>query len=815
MRKRPRRKCLGPSIVPRLDWSLLPISSTGVVLRRLAILVVGGVLLLLLLGSGGTVQADVQERQPSAALNGFVTDAGDGRVLSGANVVLQNLADSTVTYGEATDPDGLYLIDHIRPGRYVVEISFVGYAPSLDTLQLAAGEQMTHNVALSRREATLEEVVVEEARAGPTDKVGAGERIDPEEIERLPTPDIQADLSSYLTLLPGTVTMADRGGQLFIRGGEPSHNMILLDGMVLYQPFHMLEFYSAFPAEIIDHTDFYAGGYGAKYGRRLSSVLDISSRTGNKHRFNGSVGLSPFLGQVYLEGPLGTDNISGLIAGRQSVLQRGAGPLIGEDLPFVFGDAFGKIHADVTKNSRFSVTAIRTYDRGTLRPDPDVSALPTETIEAEPFGEVRWQNWGVGTRYLTVPPDLPVIADVQVSISGLQTELGPSGSPIRESGVQTTRIAFEARFPGDTTTIRTGFQGSFSRFSHHLGGLYQDTFTDELTTLDHIVAYLEPDIRWGSHFRVRPGIRLQFLKSRFHPFLAPRLRMSWEQGLHRISAAGGLYYQEAVGLTDRRDAASVFTAWTNIPKHSGLPVEDVRRGRTPRAVHGLLGYGVELMSSLNVTLEGYYKHLSDLFIAEWTAFPRFTTGLQPAQGRSYGLEVRLDGERDFLYGSLGYGYSNTRYNAQQREIELWYGTESLRFRPPHDRRHQVSALVGVNFDHFNASVRWQFSSGRPYSRIVGFDGFAPITRVEDAKDISGTRRVIYEAPFKGLLPPYHRLDVSVEGTFPLTNNATLAVQGTVVNAYNRRNIFYLDTFTLKRVDQLPFAPSLGIALRYE
>jgi hypothetical protein len=252
-----------------------------------------------------------------------------------------------------------------------------------------------------------------------------------------------------------------------------------------------------------------------------------------------------------------------------------------------------------------------------------------------------------------------------------------------------------------------------------------------------------------------------------------------------------------------------------VPKHSGLPRDDVRRGRTPRGRDGVLGYRVRLTPGLTMSLEGYYRDLSDLFIAEWTAFPRFTTRLQPADGRSYGAELRLEGTWGPLYGYVGYGYSNTLYDARQSDLELWYGTEELRFRPPHDRRHQLSVVLNAEAGAFEASLRWQFASGRPYSRIAGFDGFAPMTEVADAKDIPGTRRVIYESPFDAVLPPYHRLDVSVERRFALGNDVELAVQATAVNAYDRRNIFYLDTFTLDRVDQLPFTPSVGVALRYK
>jgi len=734
-----------------------------------------------------------------------VTDAANGHPLSGTNVVIQHLDDSSFQRGAATDRDGLYLIPRLPPGRYALRASFIGYAPFADTLSLRAGETRSVHIRLSPQEAALEEVVVESERQGVADLTAGQQTIQPAEIERIPTPDVGGDLATYLSTLPSVVTTADRGGQLFIRGGEPSQNLVLLDGMTLYQPFHLLGFYSAFPSEIINHTDLYAGGFGAQYGGRLSSVIDVSARAGNKKNVAGGATLSPFMSSVHLEGPIVPGRASFLASGRQSMLEQGIDRVLDQSLPFVFGDAFAKIHAIPTSNSRVAVSALRTYDRGTLAPT---------NSDAASTQQVRWRNWATGGRYLALPRLLPVVADVRLAFSGLHTEIGPPGAPERISRVQTTRIALDATFPGYRTTMKAGLLGNFARFSNDLGGLYQNVDTDEDKTLDHFALYFEPEFNITSRLRARAGLRLQFLQSRFEPFPTPRLRIVWEGEAYQVSAAAGLYYQEMLGITDRRDAANVFTVWTHIPKQLEERPDDVRLGRTPRALHGILGYEARLSSSVKISVEGYYKDLADLFVAEWTAFPRLTTRLQPAEGRSFGGEVRLEARHGPFYGYVGYGYSNTVYDSQQAALDLWYGTETLRFRPPHDRRHQLSALGSVEFAGFGLSVRWQFGSGQPYSRVVGFDGFALIDEVEGVVDVPGSRRVIYTRPFDGILPPYHRLDASIERSFALGANVELAAQASVVNAYNRPNIFYLDTFTLQRVDQLPITPSLGLALRY-
>ena len=209
----------------------------------------------------------------------------------------------------------------------------------------------------------------------------------------------------------------------------------------------------------------------------------------------------------------------------------------------------------------------------------------------------------------------------------------------------------------------------------------------------------------------------------------------------------------------------------------------------------------------------YGKSLRNLYISEWTAYPRFTTNLQPATGRSLGLDLRAEIRRPRFYGYVTYGLSNTRYYAEQAQLRLWYGEEALRFRPPHDRRHQVNALVSSTIRDFDVSVRWEFGSGLPFSRVVGFDGFTLVNDVINPFEAEVSRRVIYERPFSGELPAYHRMDLSVGRTFE-TDPAAVTFQASIINLYDRANLFYLDVFTLRRSDQLPFVPSLGVKVAF-
>lgn len=742
----------------------------------------------------------VPAQAQNAVLSGKVTDDTDGSPLELVNVALTD-SDGNVR-GTVTNQDGLFLIARISPGRFELHISRVGYGSFADTLELSSDERRTINVTMQPSDTELDELVVESERTGGAANLRAGRQtVRPAEIELVPAPDLTGDLVHYLTMLPGVVSTGDRGGQLFIRGGEPSQNLILLDGIPLFQPFHLVGFYSAFPADIIDHTDVYAGGFGGKYGDRLSSVIDVASRIGNNRQFAGAAAVSPFVNSARLEGPIATDRLSFLLSARRSMIERTAPYLIDRSIPFVFDDVFAKVHAEPGRRSRLSATALHTYDRGTVG----------ETVTGVASEEVRWKNQAIGLRYLTFPRLYPVISDLHVSVSRLDSELGPPDAPTRRSQVRNIRVWLNGTFPGEHVSVDAGWTFDQLRFRSDLGGLYQNVEL-RASRLNHLAFYVEPEFRWGG-LTVRPSTRLQFYFARDRPIFEPRLRAVWGLGAHQLSAAAGMYLQEFIGLSDRRDAASIFTVWTNTPKATDRHVDDALSGRLPRAFHAIAGYQLRPTPGLELSVEGFYKHLTDLFVAEWTAFPRFTTRLQRAHGRSRGLDVRVELRRSPLYLFLSYGLSSTRYEAEQAALELWYGVEHLRFRPPHDRRHQLNALAAARIWGFDVSMRWAFGSGLPFSQPIGFDGFALIDAVERASEIIGSRRVIYERPFNGTLPTYHRLDVAVQRSFAV-GAASIAVQLSAINLYDRRNLFYLDTFTLQRVDQLPFVPSLGVEVAF-
>ena len=163
-------------------------------------------------------------------------------------------------------------------------------------------------------------------------------------------------------------------------------------------------------------------------------------------------------------------------------------------------------------------------------------------------------------------------------------------------------------------------------------------------------------------------------------------------------------------------------------------------------------------------------------------------------------------------GSSIMGFSSTRYEIDPESPAV---VNPGRFRPPHDRRHQVNVLASTVLFGFDLSARWQFGSGLPYTPVEGFDGFILMDSAVDVRDIRGFPRVIYESiPYQAQLPAYHRLDITVERTFPLVRGTEMTVQVGLLNAYDRANLFSLDLLTAQRSNQLPVTPIVGLKVGF-
>ena len=719
-------------------------------------------------------------------LHGQITDTANGQPLQGAHVVLENLLRNV--QGTISNETGHYELTPIPPGLYLFQVTYIGYTTHLDTLRLGDPLDLTIDVAMTRSSDALDEVVVtgEKESGAATLKAGL-QRIRPRDMRRIPTPGPSGDLAGYLQTLPSVVSTGDRGGQLFIRGGTPSQNLILVDGMLIYQPFHILGFFSAFPEDLVSNVDLYAGGFGARYTGRVSSVIDVTMRGGNTQRVEGSASIGPFLTGVRVEGPVKKGSTSLLGAMRTSLIERTAPSLLGQDLPLTFSDWFVKLQRE-KDNGRCSAAVMHTYDRGRIDVDRD-----------EIF---RWSNTVVGGQCTGFTPGSGTLANANAALSYVGNAIGAADRPERTAHAWRINLDVNFTYPLNATNISWGTFLRADNLSYDLREQFQN-INEEDGVLLEMGGYVGTELALDDHLDLIPSLALTVPFD--HPIgLEPRLRLRWlpwGNPKQELNAAAGVYRQTSIGISDERDAGSVFTAWVSSPFGT----------KPTRALHALLGWNQQV-GPFDVAAEGYYKRLNNLPVPLWSTIARFTTSLAPADGTVWGLDTRLEYQWKTLYAYVGYGYTWTQYTAAQDNFGVWFGDPVQDYHPPHDRRHHVNTVVSWTWRRFAASLRWQFGSGLPYTLPFGFDRLVPLPGLEESPQESyGNPRILFDRPYEGRLSTYHRLDAAMEYALALSV-AALTFRAGVLNLYGRSNLFYYDVFNIRRVDQLPLTPYLSLRL---
>jgi hypothetical protein len=212
-----------------------------------------------------------------------------------------------------------------------------------------------------------------------------------------------------------------------------------------------------------------------------------------------------------------------------------------------------------------------------------------------------------------------------------------------------------------------------------------------------------------------------------------------------------------------------------------------------------VGWESSLFTWLNVGAEAYTKSISNLSVFTGTA------GLQRADGDVKGVDFQAEITQPFFYGFVGYGLSSVEYDVDAKGTVF----EDLSFRPPHDRRHHLNLIGRLVRGPYSLGVRWEYGSGFPFTRIEGFFNGISLPGADDSfHDAAGEVQILFDEPFRGELPPYHRLDISLDRRIE-TPRFVGTVQIGLLNAYDRANIFYYDLFASRRVDQLPLIPMFG------
>ncbi|MCT4582724.1 MAG: TonB-dependent receptor [Flavobacteriales bacterium] len=757
--------------------------------------------------------------QETGTIRGFVYDKANGEPVMFTNVKIKGTG-----IGSPTDVNGFYQISNAPVGAVVLEITNVQYSTKEIPLTVTKGKIISKNIYLEENDKLLDEVEVSaEGQESKKQVKMSMIKATKKEIQAVPSIGGEADIATYFQTVPGVVSTGDQGGQMYVRGGSPVQNKVLLDGMVIYNPFHSIGFFSVFDTEIIRNADIYTGGFSAQYGGRISSVMDITTKDGNKSKFSGRAAVNPFGSKLTLEGPIkklkedGGGTISYVLSGKTSYLEQTSKLFYSyvdtAGLPFNYTDLYGKVSINGANGSKANIFGYNFSDN----------------VKWKELLDLKWDSYGAGANFVMVPAATPVLIEGRFNISDYKISLSERDpytnlvdtSKGRHSGVNNFTLGFDFKYFKKDDEIKygieiNGFRTDFN-FKNSVGRTIEQV--DNTTELS---GYLDYKIV-RNRFVLNPGFRLQYYASLGNVSPEPRLGLKFNANEKlRLKFASGIYSQNLISATSDRDVVNLFYGFLSGPDN--LQEELIQEDGTEReithklqkATHAILGAEYDVAKHWSINVEGYYKWFTQLSNMNRNKIYEDGVNDYPdvlkkdfiiETGDAYGVDFVLKYSDDRLYLWSVYSLG---------KVTRWDGTQT--YSPVFDRRHNINFvgtyLLGKD-KKWELNARWNFGSGLPFTQIQGFTQFVDFNGGGINTDYTTTNAnnvdIVYGNINEGRLSAYHRLDFAVKRKLELKNKSLIELTASVTNAYSRKNIFYVEPVANQKVYQLPILPSFGFS----
>ena len=739
----------------------------------------------------------------NTVLKGFTYDDSNGETLPYCTIQLVG-----TSFGALSDGAGAFMINKIPQGTYVVKVAYLGYTDILDTIVVDKEKTITKRYSLKPSSTVLDAVqIVGEGQRREQETRTSVISVTPKDMSKMPAIGGQPDFAQYLQVLPGVISTGDQGGQLYIRGGTPVQNMLLLDGVILYSPFHSIGIFSVFDMDIMSSADIYTGGFGAEFGGRISSVMDIKTRDGNKKRLSGKIDLGNISSQVLLEGPLvklkegRKTSLSFILSGKGSYLKQAAKafyPYVGEDgLPFNFLDLYGKITLATQNGTKLNLFGFRYDDR----------------VNYASVADYGWQNWGVGANFLIVPGDVPTTIEGSLAYSDYDCMLDDKFATPRKSSMNGFTFNLGFNYYIGRSLLNVGMEAVGFNTNYN----YTTRFGSERSVEDHTTdmsIFAKFRYNFRNKLLIEPSFRLQYYYSLGEASPEPRLAIKYNILSNlRLKLAGGLYSQNLVAVTSDQDVVSLFSGFLSSPLESSM-LSDYRynseqevKGRLQKAQHIILGLEYDPIPEVNINIEGYYKHFSQLIsVNRYKMFDEDEEFIWE-KGSAYGGDITVKYEHKGFYTWFVYSLGWVK-----RDDNV------IQYAPHFDRRHNINLIASYSFGKrksWQVDARWNFGTGFPFTQTQAFYPHYNPTNIGDDYITSNEDIYFLLAGYnQARLPHYHRLDIGGKKKFFIGERNSIEVSISFSNIYNYKNIFYVNRTTNDIIYQLPFLYYFGLTWRF-
>ncbi|TAE25796.1 MAG: TonB-dependent receptor [Candidatus Kapaibacterium sp.] len=770
-------------------------------------------------------------------ISGTVNEAASGEAVIGVNVMLYKEGLSKISglkplAGARTNKFGFFAIPNVEAGEYDVVCRGIGYKDFVKQVTVRSQEGSVRvNIALKNQAAKSGEVVVQGRRS--SEESSSPSRISsiemsPEMMKKLPALGGEADVFRALILMPGVKASSEVSSGLYVRGGSPDQNLVLLDGVPIYNPSHLGGLLSVFNNDALRDTKLLKGAFPAEYGGRLSSVIDLTMKEGTKEKFAGDGGVSVINSRLTLEGPIG-ENATFMLSGRRLYLDlifaavKGLlPPNIASNVPsYYFYDLNAKLNYKLGENDRLYLSGYWGYDL--LQPS-SFGDIRVGVSWGNAIGNLRWSH--------IVSPTLFTNFSVALTNYDFITDIGskdPRGNDVNFLSASLLRDwivkAHAEWFEIPDHDVKFGVESTFHRFR---GAVESDgRFSAGNFTLDatggstnesaEIAGFVQDEWSITPSLTVNAGLRGVWWQQGNYAFLEPRLAATFAASEDVTVKAAVAQSNQFVHLIIRNDIGVPSDVW--FPS-----TERVKPASGTQYVLGVEGQFAE--KEWTASVEGYYKSTRNVYeFKDEATFSllapvddQFTAGT----GEAYGVEFFLRRNFGQLTGWLGYTLSW----AWRTFPDLNFGKP---FAPRFDRRHDISVVLSYKLDErWELGATWVYQTGQAYTMPAAQFDFVVLTNGKSPLGTPAPRFLSTERnAFR--LPAFHKLDLTASYNFEWLGLPFTAAFS-VYNAYNRANPFFwqiqyesipantppppVRVPFVNQVALFPILPSFGIGVKF-
>lgn len=733
------------------------------------------------------ISAEIFAQDDKFTISGIISDASSGELLIGATVY-----EKEDLIGTTSNVYGFYSIT-LPADTVQIVFSYVGYEPQIKEVYLKEDIRLDIDLMSANN---LEEVVITGQKDDFEEVQMSSEKLDMKLVKSLPVLLGERDLLKTIQLLPGVQSGSEGTSGIYVRGGGPDQNLFLLDGVPLYNVSHLFGFFSVFNPDGIGSAEIMKGGFPARHGGRLSSVVDIRMKEGSKDRFHGEGGIGIIGSRLTLEGPI-KNKTTYLISGRRTYIDILAQPLIkastdgDETAGYFFYDLNGKINHTINKDNRIFLSAYFGNDKAYSKYEYEYSGIKeTEKIR------LAWGNAIVAARWnKIISPKLFANSTFTMSNYRFVTSYDASydDNDLEDeyyeyrSGINDVGFKVDLDYiPKPEHSIKVGLGYTYHTFNP---GVSRVEFSDDQVTFgaskvfaNEAHLYAEDDWKLSDKWKMNLGIRTTgfLVDSKVRGSLEPRAAFRFLLDDKQSLKASYSYMTQYLHL--------LTTGSIGLPVDLWVPVTGKIDPQISQQV--AFGWSRRINASFELTLESYYKKMSNLLeYKEGAGFQGtgedWQDKVEAGSGEAYGAEVLLRKNTGKVTGWLGYtmSWSNRQFE------NLNFGNK---FPYKFDRRHDVSFTFSyAPNEKVDFGLVWVYGTGSALS--IG------TAQYQNTIDLPGIEMEIpfYASPLEYIeernsyrLAPYHRLDIAVNFHKQKKKHKRTWTFG-FYNMYNRKNPFFL------------------------